>query len=160
MPTYEAAPVYAAYIKKQNRRLSNAEALKIANGIMGFSLKYGVDARLIMAIVMTESTFKPGTLSHAGAMGLGQLMPGTARYLGVTDPWDIHQNLSGTVRYLREHLVKYGKRMGDFDALVMSLAAYNAGPGAVARAGGVPPYRETQRYVQKVLGYYRQYCGY
>jgi soluble lytic murein transglycosylase-like protein len=80
-----------------------------------------------------------------------QLMPGTAKSLGVGDPWDIDESIDGGTRLLRSHLEDYS---GD---LAMALAAYNAGPGAVRRYGGVPPYRETQDYIKKVIGYYEQY---
>ncbi len=159
VPVHELVPVYANFVKRQNPKLSDAKALEIANGVIGFSLRYGVDARLIMAIVYCESTFNPNDTSHTGAMGLGQLMPDTARELGVTNAYDTTQNLYGTVKLIRSHLDKYGKSHDDFRALVLSLAAYNAGPGAVKRHGGVPPYRETQRYVQKVIAVYKQLCG-
>lgn len=156
LPSSEATPIYAAFIKKINRRLSNAQAMEIASGIIGFSLKYGVDARLIMAMVMTESSFDPTSTSHAGAMGLGQLMPSNVREMGLSNAYDTMQNLSATVRLVRGHLEQYQSK---YNSLVLSLAAYNAGPGAVRKYGGVPPYRETQNYVKKVLNLYRQFCG-
>jgi len=159
LPVHELVPVYANFVRRQNPRLTEEKATEIANGVIGFSLRYGVDARLIMAIVYCESTFNPNDTSHSGAMGLGQLMPETARELGVTNAYDTTQNLYGTVKLIRSHLDKYGKSHDDFRALVLSLAAYNAGPGAVKRHGGVPPYRETQRYVQKVIAVYKQLCG-
>jgi soluble lytic murein transglycosylase-like protein len=135
--------------------------MKIAQGVVGFSLRYGVDARLVMAILMTESTFDPNEVSHAGARGLGQLMPDTARELGVRNVHDPAENIYGSVKLMRQHLDRYYRQTrGDgFQALVLSLAAYNAGPGAVRRHGGVPPYRETQRYIQKVQRYYRAFRG-
>lgn len=159
VPVHQLVPVYADFVRKQNPRLTAEKAMEIANGVIGFSLRYGVDARLIMAIVYCESTFNPNDTSHTGAMGLGQLMPETARELGVSNAYDTTQNLYGTVKLIRSHLDKYGKSHDDFQALVLSLAAYNAGPGAVKRHGGVPPYRETQRYVQKVIAVYKQLCG-
>lgn len=158
MPASEVAPIYAAFIKKVNPRLSNGEALKIAQAVIGYSLKFGVDARLIMAIVMTESDFKPGTVSHAGAMGLGQLMPVNMQELGLTNAFDTYQNLFGTVKLVRGHLMDYSNH-DDFNRLVLALAAYNAGPGAVRKYGGVPPYRETQNYVRKVIALYNRFCG-
>ncbi|CAN5433690.1 hypothetical protein BH11ARM1_BH11ARM1_05510 [soil metagenome] len=160
LPSSEVTPIYAAFIKKQNSRLTNAEAMRIAEGIVGFSLHYEVDARLIMAMVMVESGFDPNAVSHSGAMGLGQLMPGTADWMKVQDPFDSLDNLSGTVKLVRTHLDQYKAQTGkDFDALVLSLAAYNAGSGAVKRAGGVPAYRETQNYVRKVIALYYRFAG-
>ncbi|HZH98932.1 MAG TPA: lytic transglycosylase domain-containing protein [Fimbriimonadaceae bacterium] len=156
----DATPIYANFIRRRNARLSEKEAYRIAQGVIGFSLKYGVDARLIMSMVMVESGFNPNATSRAGAMGLGQLMPGTARGMGVSNAYDSIDNLYGTVRLIRGHLDKYKRQTGDeFQGLVLALAAYNAGGGAVSRHGGVPPYRETQNYVKKVTSIYRQLCG-
>ncbi len=162
LPGSDALPYYTAYILKQNKKLSVAQAEKIARGIIGFSIKYGVDARLIMAMVLVESGFNPTSTSKSGAMGLGQLMPGTARGMGVSNAYDSSENLWGTVRLVRGHLEKYNKQTsGDsYQALVLALAAYNAGSGAVRRAGGVPPYRETQNYIKKVITTYNRLSGY
>lgn len=161
LPASDALPYYAAYIKKQNKRLSDAEATRIANGVIGFSIQYEVDARLIMAMVLVESGFDPTTTSRAGAMGLGQLMPGTAKGMGVANAYDSIENLYGTVRLVRGHLDKYGKQTGGdpYRSLVLALAAYNAGSGAVRKHGGVPPYRETQNYIKKVTAAYRRLTG-
>ena len=104
--------------------------------------RHGVDVHLLTALVWTESAFRPDAVSPAGAIGLGQLMPGTAGDLGV-DPHDPVQNLDGAARYIREQLDRFGS-----DEL--ALAAYNAGPGRVIRSGGVPNIHETQSYVQIV----------
>ncbi len=104
--------------------------------------RHGVDAHLLTALVWTESAFRPDAVSPAGALGLGQLMPGTAGDLGV-DPHDPIQNLDGAARYLREQLDRFGS-----DEL--ALAAYNAGPGRVLQAGGIPNITETQSYVRIV----------
>lgn len=160
MAPNSAVPVYAAFIKQRNKRLSDDAAWNIAEGVVGFSLKYGVDARLIMAMVMVESNFNPTAVSRAGAMGLGQLMPGTAQGMGVGNPFDAKENLSATVRLIRGHMEKYQRQTGDgFEGLVLALAAYNAGSGAVRKHGGVPPYRETQAYVRKVTALYRELSG-
>lgn len=160
VPPSQIAPIYAAFIKKTNPRLPNSQALRIAETVIHFSRQYQVDARLVMAILLVESGFDPNSVSRSGAMGLGQLMPGTAKWMGVADPFDTAQNLYGSVKLLRQHLDKYRRATGnDLDSLVLSLAAYNAGEGAVRRHGGVPPYRETQRYVRKVVGLYYKLAG-
>ncbi|MDI9641605.1 lytic transglycosylase domain-containing protein [Kamptonema cortianum] len=107
--------------------------------------KFGLDPKLFEALVQQESGFNPKAVSSAGAMGLTQLMPKTAKSLGVTDPFDPVQNLEGGAKYLSQMLKEFG---GDKR---LALAAYNAGPGAVRRAGGIPPYAETQNYVKKIL---------
>ena len=111
--------------------------------------RHGLDPALVRAVVAVESGFQPQAVSPKGAKGLMQLMPATARELGVADPFDAAANLDGGSRYLRSLLARYE---GD---LAKALAAYNAGMGAVARHRGVPPYAETRRYVQKVLGRYQ-----
>lgn len=156
----KSLPTYTAFIQGQNSKLSYKEAENIALGILGYSAKYGVDPRLIVALVICESGFDPDSTSHTGARGLGQLMPGTARELGVSNSYDTDQNLYGTVKLLRSHLDKYEGQTGDdFQALVLALAAYNAGPGAVSKHGGVPPYKETQNYVRKVIATYKRLIG-
>jgi len=160
LPATDALPYYVDFIKRRNKKLPHSEAVRIAQGVLGFSLQYGVDARLIMAMVLCESNFNPNDTSRSGAMGLGQLMPGTAKGLGVTNAYDSIDNLYGTVRMVRGHLERWQKKTGDsYKALVLMLASYNAGSGAVRRHGGVPPYRETQNYVRKVIAVYRQLCG-
>lgn len=152
---------YAAYIYRHNPKLGEAEAYRIAGGILKYARRYGVDARLIVAMVICESDFNPNEVSHSGAMGLGQLMPETVQDYGITNPFDSVQNLYGTVREIRGHIDKYQNETGDdFRALVLGLAAYNAGEGAVKRHGGVPPYRETQSYVRKVIKLYYKLAGY
>ena len=113
----------------------------------------GIDPALLKGLVAQESGFDPNARSGAGAVGLTQLMPGTAAALGVTDPTDPAQSLQGGARYLREQLDRFG---GDER---LALAAYNAGPGAVSKYGGVPPYAETQGYVNKVLANAAGYRG-
>lgn len=106
--------------------------------------KHGVSPALLTAVARAESNFNPRAVSHAGAQGLMQLMPATARGLGVTDSFDPAQAVDGAARLLAGHLAKFG-------SVELALAAYNAGPGAVQRHGGVPPYRETQAYVAKIM---------
>lgn len=159
-PATHVARTYAAFVKRMNPRLTDLEASRIARSVLGFSLRDGVDARLIVAMVIVESRFRPDAVSRAGARGLGQLMPGTARMLGVRNPHDPVDNVYGMVRLMRNHLTTYTRQTGSAErALPLALAAYNAGPGAVKRFGGIPPYRETQDYVVKVIGYYRQLAG-
>jgi soluble lytic murein transglycosylase-like protein len=113
----------------------------------------GIDPALLKGLVSQESGFDPNARSGAGALGLTQLMPGTASSLGVTNPLDPAQSLQGGAKYLRQQLDRFG---GDER---LALAAYNAGPGAVARYGGVPPYRETQNYVNSVMAKAAAYRG-
>ncbi|MBF0428874.1 MAG: lytic transglycosylase domain-containing protein [Magnetococcales bacterium] len=122
--------------------------------IQDASMRYRIHTALIKAVIKTESDFNPLAVSPKGAVGLMQLMPGTAKDLGVMDRMDPVDNIHGGVRYLRDLL-------GQFDNnLVLSLAAYNAGPGAVKKYGNtVPPYVETQQYVSRVLHFYRAYLG-
>jgi soluble lytic murein transglycosylase len=118
--------------------------------ILTASRTHGVPAALVKAVIAAESAFDPAALSPKGAMGLMQLMPATADDLGVEEPFHDEQNISGGTRYLRWLYDRYGDWL-------RTLAAYNAGPEAVDRYDGVPPYPETREYVQRVLSYYRRF---
>lgn len=148
----EERAILAAYtgaVQHFNRRLSEKEAMSIAANVIKNSREWGVDARLVMAMVACESSFNPKATSRTGAMGLGQLMPATARGLGVRNAYDPEQNLAGAIRLISGHLSNTGD-------IALALACYNAGSGAVKRYGGVPPYRETINYIRKVTELYYQ----
>jgi soluble lytic murein transglycosylase-like protein len=110
------------------------------------AVRTGLSPDLIDAVIRTESGYRTNAVSRVGAQGLMQLMPGTARSLGVTNPMDARQNVMGGSEYLSKQIARFG-------SVEKALAAYNAGPGAVAKFGGIPPYAETQRYVRKVLSH-------
>ncbi|MBX2859608.1 MAG: lytic transglycosylase domain-containing protein [Vampirovibrio sp.] len=114
--------------------------------------KEGLDPNLVKALVQTESAFNPKAVSKAGAMGLMQLMPGTANELGVKDAFNPVQNINGGTKYLKT-------LMGKYDSVPKALAAYNAGPGAVDKYSGIPPYKETQNYVQRIMSLQKQYAA-
>jgi soluble lytic murein transglycosylase-like protein len=121
------------------------DAGKYADLINGAAARFGVEPTLVAAVTRAESNFNPRAVSGAGAKGLMQLMDGTARMLGVKDSFDPAQNVEGGTKFLGEMLKKFKKPE-------LALAAYNAGPGNVAKYGGVPPFKETQTYVKRVLG--------
>jgi hypothetical protein len=130
---------------------NTTDSLKIEKSIRMAARKYNLSTGLLKGVIRAESNFQVKAVSHAGAQGLMQLMPGTAKELGVKNPFDIEQNIDGGARYLRKMLDNFG---GDIE---VALAAYNAGPGAVERYGGqIPPYQETEQYVERVLKFSKQ----
>lgn len=108
------------------------------------SRTYGVSKSLLLAVAKAESNFDTNSVSHAGAQGIMQLMPGTAKTLGVKNAFDPYENIMGGAKLLRDNIKSFG-------SVPLALAAYNAGPGAVKKYGGVPPYKETQNYVKKIM---------
>ncbi len=126
---------------------------RIDAAIETYSQQYDLDPKLVRAVMKQESGFQPFALSTSGAMGLMQLMPGTAQGLGVTDAYNIEQNIKGGTQYLSYQLEAFN---GDLE---LALAAYNAGPNAVRKYNGIPPYQQTQDYVKKVTNYYEMYTA-
>jgi soluble lytic murein transglycosylase-like protein len=125
-----------------------SSAISLRHAITAAANRHGVDPLLVVALVQVESRFNPSACSKKGAMGLMQLMPETARELGVLNPYNATENLDGGVRYLRELLVQFN------DNVPWAIAAYNAGPQAVINFRGVPPYEETRNYVRSVGSLY------
>jgi soluble lytic murein transglycosylase-like protein len=144
-------PFYTAIIRQHNKKLKPEVVQEIAVAILRAGYQYDLDPRFIAAIIAVESDFDVYCLSGSGAMGLGQLMPFNLKEAGITNAWNPTQNVMGTAKLLRGHLNDYKGRK---DATLLAVAAYNAGPGAVRRAGyKVPNGKQVQRYVWKV--YYR-----
>ncbi len=135
---------------KTSSLLPKTEKGDLLGYIEGLALEKGLDPNLIKAVVKAESGFEPNATSKKGAMGLMQLMPKTAESLGVEDPYDPYQNLAGGSEYLSSMIQQFG-------SWEKGVAAYNAGPGAVKKYNGIPPYAETQNYVEKVKKNYESY---
>ncbi len=142
------AQLYTSTANGVSQKTDYTSKSKIKDLISRVSQKHGVDEKLVQALVNQESGFNPNAKSKVGAMGLMQLMPATAKGLGVTNPMDPEQNVEGGVKYLKSMLDKYNGN------IILALAAYNAGPGAVDKYDGVPPYKETQNYVKSILSTY------
>ena len=147
-----ASTKYRLYIRNRKPAFSTSPGTKKYDGIIqDAARRYGVDFSLLKAIIRAESSFNPQAISRKGARGLMQIMPQNFRTLEIQDPFDPKQNIMGGARYFRSLLDRYEGKVA------LTLAAYNAGPSAVDRYRRIPPYVETQDYVEKVLRYYRYY---
>ncbi len=145
---HESSQSVTAKIVAANFRGATASAGDIDSAIEQAAARHNVDPNLVRAVVKVESNFNPNAVSRKGAMGLMQLMPSTARQLKVKNPFDPEQNVDAGVRQLKQLLENYGGNVK------LTLAAYNAGAGAVARSSGVPHYAETQNYVRRITNLY------
>ena len=145
---HESSQLASAKIIASNFRGPLATSADIDTAIEQAAARHNVDPNLVRAVVKVESNFNPNAVSRKGAMGLMQLMPSTARSLKVNNPFDPEQNVDAGVRHLKQLLENYG---GNVD---LTLAAYNAGSGAVARSAGVPHFAETQNYVRRITNLY------
>jgi len=139
--------VYANILRQYNPEMPEWQSKDLARHLLLTAARWKIDTNMLAAIVTVESSWHTHAVSYAGAIGLGQLMPGTAATLGV-NPRDPAENLQGAARYLRGLLERFGSNPNRY---TLVFAAYNAGPEAVKRYGGVPPYYETQHYVIRVL---------
>ena len=140
---------WRAWVAERNSRLSDLQLELVVRWVVAYSMVSGLDHRLAFAMIEAESDFDPSCLSHAGAMGMTQLMPVNCEDFGVTNPWNVQQNLRGGIAHLADSLRGFPGKP-NYEQCILGLACYNAGSGAVRRYGGVPPYRETQAYVKKV----------
>ncbi len=144
---YNESP--ADHARRYSSRMSPVPDTELVPLIERHSLAQNLDPKLVRAVIQAESGYNRRALSNKGAIGLMQLMPGTARLLRVSDPWNAEENVRGGTTYLRQLLTRFQGR------LEWAVAAYNAGPGAVERHRGIPPYRETREYVRRVLSLYQ-----
>jgi len=141
---------FKLFLREKPKITSRYSTKKYDNIIANASQQYGVSFPLLKAIIKAESGFNPRAVSKKGAKGLMQIMPENFQLLGIKDPFDPSQNIHAGARYFKQMYDRFGK-------LALSLAAYNAGPDAVARYKTVPPYEETEEYVKRVLKFYHSY---
>jgi soluble lytic murein transglycosylase len=142
---------YRLFMKERRLFIAKLDSKKFDPIISEAAKKYNLEAPLIKAVIKAESDFDPNAISHKGARGLMQIMPVNFRLLDVENPFDPQQSIHAGARYLREMMDRFDGR------LALSLAAYNAGPGAVDRYNGIPPYQETEEYIERVMKYYHHY---
>ncbi len=142
---------FKLFMRERKIFISKLDSNQFDPIIADASRKYGLEAPLIKAVIKAESDFDPNAISNKGARGLMQIMPMNYRLLNVENPFDPHQSIDAGARYLRDMMDRYNGKVN------LSLAAYNAGPGAVDRHGGVPPYQETEEYIERVMRYYQRY---
>jgi soluble lytic murein transglycosylase-like protein len=143
---------YVLYIREKSARLKPSPVSGDYDAIIQKAqARYGIEFSLIKAVIQAESGFNPRAVSKKGARGLMQIMPDNYKALSVSDPFDPSQNIMGGARYLKQLLNRYD------DKLPLALAAYNAGPKAVDKYGGIPPYDETRTYVRRVMTLYSRY---
>lgn len=148
-PEYRSVRLKPLLVVKRSSRPADPKAYD--RFILSASRRYGVDSKLVRAVIRAESGFNPRAVSPKGAMGLMQIMPRTSRHLGIDNPFDPRQNIFGGVRYLKELMGRFNNN------LILALAAYNAGPQVVEKHKGIPPYAETKTYLKRVINYYVQY---
>jgi hypothetical protein len=157
--TPERISAFKSVIRYYNPSINAATADRIARAIIFYSHRHKIeDDRFVAAVITIESMFNPYAVSRSGAQGLGQLMPGTAKDLSVGNSFSVEENVDGSCRYLKRQMDRFGSHSRQ-QRYELCLAAYNAGPGAVQKWGGVPPYTETRRYVVDVINVWRQLCG-
>ena len=151
-PDADFQKILESSVQKSKNPTSESRS-EIDNLISKYADKNGLDEDFVKAVINQESGFNPNATSHCGAMGLMQLMPSTAQGLGVKDAYNPEQNIEGGTKYLKGLMDRFDNDKS------LALAAYNAGPNAVKKYGGIPPYAETQNYVKKVLSKYDTYKG-
>lgn len=148
---YAVSYFYGQHVHSVKTTSIDSHTVKYAEEIGEAAKVHDVNPALIAAVIHAESNFKPFARSQVGAQGLMQIMPATQRHLGCRNGFDPRQNIDAGSKYLKELLSTFGGN------LVKTIAAYNAGPGAVKKFSGVPPYKETRGYVKKVLKHYKRY---
>jgi hypothetical protein len=151
--TPKVVNIYAAVLRNINHQMPEWLSRDLARRLLTSAAHWHIDANMLAAVVTVESRWQTHAVSYAGAIGLGQLMPGTAARLDV-NPADPRQNLSGAARYLSGLVRRFAHKANRY---ALTFAAYNAGPEAVAEYGGIPPYYETQHYVIRVLATWHQF---